>query len=620
MLGGALQDGRRDGQAHRLPVGAGRARPLQPEARLGLPDGQRRREPQEVAGICEPAGPRHRARAAQSQGPPRALPDQDGPGLPDLPRPSPAPRSRSSTTCTTSRSPRATSSPTSTPAGTRSAAFHVGDSPGRKEPGTGEMNYRNIFKHIHGKGYKGVLCLRARQEPQGPRGREGPARGLPRRRQLLKETNAWTRKQRQRTDAQGLHQDGFDGLRGRARGRRGRARPGAAPAARTRSASASSAPAAAARARPSTPSTRRRASRSWPSTTRSRTASTSSLQTLREKVPAAVKVTPETCFTGLDGYKKLLAIKDINYIVTAAPPGFRPLHLKAAVEAGKNVFMEKPVAVDPVGVRSVIASSELAAKKGLGIVAGTQRRHQTRYLETHEAHPRRGHRRDRRRPVLLEPGRALGHQADARDERDGVAVPQLALLLLDLGRPHRRAARPQHRRHELGPRRRRPSRSWPWAGARSGRPPSTATSSTTSPSSSSIPNGVRVASQCRQIKGCADRVEEKIVGTKGHAFGYGEIAGPNAWKFEADEPNPYVVEHTDLIAEHPGRQAPQRGPAHRREHDVRHHGPHERLHGPGHLLGLGHERLEARPLPGQDSELGPNPVDPVAVPGVTPLV
>lgn len=39
------------------------------------------------------------------------------------------------------------------------AAFHVGDSPGRKEPGTGEMNYRNIFKHIHGKGYQGVLCL-----------------------------------------------------------------------------------------------------------------------------------------------------------------------------------------------------------------------------------------------------------------------------------------------------------------------------------------------------------------------------------------------------------------------------------------------------------------------------
>ena len=62
------------------------------------------------------------------------------------------------------------------------------------------------------------------------------------------------------------------------------------------------------------------------------------------------------------------------------------------------------------------------------------------------------------------------------------------------------------------------------------------------------PNGARVMSMCRQTPGCADRVEEKIVGTKGHAFGYGEISGPNAWKFEGDEPNPYVVEHTDLIA------------------------------------------------------------------------
>jgi predicted dehydrogenase len=106
-----------------------------------------------------------------------------------------------------------------------------------------------------------------------------------------------------------------------------------------------------------------------------------SLKTLLEKVPAAVKVKPETCFTGFDGYKKLLAIKAINYIVMAAPPGFRPIHLKAAVEAGKHVFMEKPVAVDPVGVRSVIASSELAAKKRLAIVAGTQRRHQQKYLE-----------------------------------------------------------------------------------------------------------------------------------------------------------------------------------------------------------------------------------------------
>ncbi len=50
------------------------------------------------------------------------------------------------------------------------AAFHVGDSPGRKEPGTGEMNYRNIFKHIHGKGYTGVLCLEHGKSQKGLEG------------------------------------------------------------------------------------------------------------------------------------------------------------------------------------------------------------------------------------------------------------------------------------------------------------------------------------------------------------------------------------------------------------------------------------------------------------------
>src|SRR5690606_909223 len=65
----------------------------------------------------------------------------------------------------------------------------------------------------------------------------------------------------------------------------------------------------------------------------------------------------------------------------ATPPHFRPMHLAAAVERGCHVFMEKPVAVDPVGIRSVLASGEVAAAKGLAIVAGTQRRHEKSYLE-----------------------------------------------------------------------------------------------------------------------------------------------------------------------------------------------------------------------------------------------
>ena len=74
------------------------------------------------------------------------------------------------------------------------------------------------------------------------------------------------------------------------------------------------------------------------------------------------------------------------------------MHLDAAIEAGKNIFTEKPVAVDGPGIRKVLAAAEEAKKKNLAVVAGTQRRHQAGYLESHEADPRRRHRRPRRGP------------------------------------------------------------------------------------------------------------------------------------------------------------------------------------------------------------------------------
>jgi myo-inositol 2-dehydrogenase/D-chiro-inositol 1-dehydrogenase len=86
-------------------------------------------------------------------------------------------------------------------------------------------------------------------------------------------------------------------------------------------------------------------------------------------------------FTGWDAYKGVLAT-DINYVILATPPGFRPMMIKAAIEAGKHVFAEKPVAVDAPGCRAIMESAKLAESKGLGIVAGTQRRHQPKYVET----------------------------------------------------------------------------------------------------------------------------------------------------------------------------------------------------------------------------------------------
>jgi predicted dehydrogenase len=96
---------------------------------------------------------------------------------------------------------------------------------------------------------------------------------------------------------------------------------------------------------------------------------------------AQAKITPDTTFDGFDAYQKLLAA-GVDLVILATPPGFRPVHLEAAVKANKNVFCEKPVAVDATGIRKCYELAEESKKKNLAIVAGTQRRHQKGYIET----------------------------------------------------------------------------------------------------------------------------------------------------------------------------------------------------------------------------------------------
>ena len=93
-------------------------------------------------------------------------------------------------------------------------------------------------------------------------------------------------------------------------------------------------------------------------------------------------VPADKCFSGFDAYMKALAVPDVNYAILATPPGFRAAQFRAAVEAGKNVFMEKPVAVDGAGIRVVYEAAEASKQKGLKVAAGTQRRHQAGYIET----------------------------------------------------------------------------------------------------------------------------------------------------------------------------------------------------------------------------------------------
>src|SRR6266704_5262718 len=93
-------------------------------------------------------------------------------------------------------------------------------------------------------------------------------------------------------------------------------------------------------------------------------------------------VPEDKCFSGFDAYQKALEVPGVNYAILATPPGCRAPHFKACIEAGKNVFMEKPVAVDGPGIRMVYAAAEESKKKNLKVAAGTQRRHRPSYIET----------------------------------------------------------------------------------------------------------------------------------------------------------------------------------------------------------------------------------------------
>jgi myo-inositol 2-dehydrogenase/D-chiro-inositol 1-dehydrogenase len=99
------------------------------------------------------------------------------------------------------------------------------------------------------------------------------------------------------------------------------------------------------------------------------------------KLGAPATVSNDRAFSGLDGYKSVLQT-DANYIILATPPGFRPAHLQAAIEAGKHVFTEKPVAVDGPGIRTCLSLVDVAAQKKLLVGCGLQRHHQQGYLET----------------------------------------------------------------------------------------------------------------------------------------------------------------------------------------------------------------------------------------------
>jgi predicted dehydrogenase len=274
-----------------------------------------------------------------------------------------------------------------------------------------------------------------------------------------------------------------------------------------------------------------------------------SLQQLNSKLPKPLDVPKDRQFTGLDAYKGVLA-QDINYVILATPPGFRPAHLKAAVEAGKHIFTEKPIAVDGPGVRDVLALVDVANAKGLKIAAGTQRRHQAGYIETiqriHDgaigdivaarAYWNQG--------ALWHKPRQPGWSDAEWMLRNWLYFPFLAGDIIVEQHIHNpdviNWAMQAH-----------PVRAVSLAGRQVRTQPEFGSVYDHFATDFEYENGVHMMSMCRQIDGCANNIGEALVGTKGNCqVDRYTITGANPWKrpSDAEEPDPYMQEHADLIA------------------------------------------------------------------------
>ena len=273
-------------------------------------------------------------------------------------------------------------------------------------------------------------------------------------------------------------------------------------------------------------------------------------------VTAQIDVPQEMRFDGFDGYKKVIDHSDV--VILTTPPGFRPIHFDAAVEAGKQVFMEKPLATDAPGIRQILATAEKAKAKKLNVVVGLQRRYQTAYQEwVQRLHD--GMMGD----ILV--GRVYWNSGGVwvrtrkeYEEKAGRPLTEMEYQMrnwyyfnwlcgdhiveqhihnLDIGnwvmqghpiKAHGQGGRLIRTGKDYGQIYDHHYVEFEYSGGR------------------------RVLSQCRHFENCLNNVSEGFHGTKGMAPSYGEILGADGavlFKYQAeDDPNPYQVEHDLLFA------------------------------------------------------------------------
>lgn len=269
-----------------------------------------------------------------------------------------------------------------------------------------------------------------------------------------------------------------------------------------------------------------------------------SKQNLAGALGQRMRASESRCFVGFDAYKNVLKT-DCDVVILTAPPGFRPVHLTAAVEAGKHIFTEKPVATDAPGIRAVMAASDMAASKKLCIVAGTQRRHDVAYREC----IRRVHDGQMGEVVACYAYWNQGGlwMSPRKPEWSDMEWQMRNWLYFTwLSGDH---IVEQHIHNvdvcnwAVGS---HPVKAISLAGRQVRTEPAYGHIFDHFATEYEYDNGVKMLSMCRQIDGTASRVSEHLVGSKGYSNANTYIKGPRAWRWEGDRPNPYVEEHRHL--------------------------------------------------------------------------
>jgi predicted dehydrogenase len=277
------------------------------------------------------------------------------------------------------------------------------------------------------------------------------------------------------------------------------------------------------------------------------------LDSAREKVKNEAKqeVPDENCFIGFDAYKKVIDLVDVVLLVT--PPVFRPLHFEAAIQAGKHIFMEKPICVDVAGALKMFALAKIADTRKLCVCTGTQRRHERRYVEAYKqiadgiigeitggnVYWNQGQLWYREREKGWSDMEWMIRDWVNWKWLSGDHIVEQHVHNLDIfswfsglkpvsatgfGARHRRITGDQYDMFSVD---------------------------------YEYENGVHLHSMCRQIEGCTHNVSEFIHGTHGYWRNNGEIkdlAGNVLWKWDSEKEkqeykqrDPFVLEYVDMI-------------------------------------------------------------------------